>query len=55
MRKLMFPQILRESEHFRAILTLKGFLVTMDVVVSLEREFGSEAFAAAFKLAFVVE
>ena len=43
---LMFTKVLRESKHFAAILTRECLLSTVNIVVALERELGSESFAA---------
>jgi hypothetical protein len=44
---LVFTQVLRESEHFIAVLARKGLLATVYVVVTLEGELCRESFAAA--------
>jgi hypothetical protein len=44
---LVFTQVLRESEHFIAVLARKGLLATVYVVVTFEGELCRESFAAA--------
>ena len=43
----MFTQVLRESEHFIAVLARKGLLAAVYVVVTFEGELCRESFAAA--------
>ncbi len=43
----MFTQVLRESEHFIAVLAWKGLLAAVYVVVTFEGELCRESFVAA--------
>lgn len=52
MRVLVLLQVLREREDLGAVLAGECFLMTMDVVVSLERELCSEALVALRELTF---
>ena len=51
-RVLVLLQVLREREDLAAVLAGECFLMTMDVVVSLERELCSEALVALRELTF---
>jgi hypothetical protein len=50
MRILMFAEVLREREHFTAVLTRKGLPSTVNVVVPLQRKLGCEALATGWEL-----
>lgn len=49
---LMFTEVLRESEHFAAVLAGESLLPTMDVIMTFQRELGCESFPAALMLAY---
>jgi len=52
-RVLVFAEVLRQREHFAAVLAREGLAATVDVVVTFQREFGREALVTGWEIALV--